>query len=163
MAVANSRDQICLNPDCPDYREINTGNIIKKGFDARATRCSNARPVVYDFLRPKARFIFYNRHLKEEQIILICKLLVERNGIRAIERIMDIHRDTVSDIVEYLARHAREVTNFLIKDVGLTEVQVDEIWSFVKKQKNVDEGDGDADGDCCIYIAKRQIPNFICW
>ena len=34
--------------------------------------------------------VFYNRHLKGEQIILICKLLVERKGIRAIERIMEI-------------------------------------------------------------------------
>ena len=78
--------------------------------------------------------VFYNRHLKEEQIILICKLLVEKNRIRAIGRIMDIHRDTVSDVVEDLARHAREVTDFLIRDVGLTEVQVDEMWSFVKKE-----------------------------
>ena len=36
--------------------------------------------------------VFYNRHLKEDQIIMICKLLVEKNGIRAIERIMGIHR-----------------------------------------------------------------------
>jgi hypothetical protein len=57
-----------------------------------------------------------------------------------------------------LARHARDVTDFLIRDVGLTEVQVDEMWSFVKKkQKNVDEGDSDGDrqGDCGIYIAKK--------
>jgi hypothetical protein len=37
--------------------------------------------------------VFYNDHLTEEQIILMCKLLVKKNGIRAIERIMDIHRD----------------------------------------------------------------------
>ncbi len=79
--------------------------------------------------------VFYNRHLNEEQIIMICKLLVEKNGIRAIERIMEIHRDTVSHVVEDLARHARDVTDFLIKNGGLTEVQVDEMWSFVKKNK----------------------------
>jgi Glu-tRNA(Gln) amidotransferase subunit E-like FAD-binding protein len=66
---------------------------------------------------------------------MICKLLVEKNGIRAIERIMEIHRDTVSDVIEVLARHARDVTDFLIKNVGLTKVQVDELWSFVKKTK----------------------------
>ena len=48
---------------------------------------------------------------------------------------MEIHRDTVSAVVEDLARHARAVTDFLIKDVGLTEVLVDEMWSFVKKNK----------------------------
>jgi hypothetical protein len=66
---------------------------------------------------------------------MICKLLVEKNGIRAIERIMEIHRDTVSDVIEDLARHARDVTDFLIKNVDLTKVQVDELWSFVKKTK----------------------------
>ncbi|KOF08615.1 hypothetical protein AC739_19495, partial [Planococcus glaciei] len=79
--------------------------------------------------------VFYNRHLTEEQIIMICKLLVEKNGVRAIERIMEIHRDTVSDVIEDLARHAREITDYLITNVGLTQIQVDEMWSFVKKNK----------------------------
>jgi len=35
---------------------------------------------------------------------LICKLLVEKNGIRAIERITEIHRDTISDVVKDIAR-----------------------------------------------------------
>ncbi len=48
---------------------------------------------------------------------------------------MEIHRDTISDVVEDLARHAREVTDFLIRYVGLTKVQVDEMWLFVKKTK----------------------------
>jgi hypothetical protein len=65
--------------------------------------------------------VFYNRHLTGEQIVMICKLLVEKNGVRAIARIMEIHRDTVSDVIEDLARHARDVTDFLIKNVGLTK------------------------------------------
>ena len=52
---------------------------------------------------------------------MICKLLVEKNGVRAIERIMEIHRDTVSNVIEDLARHAREVTDYLITNVGLTQ------------------------------------------
>jgi len=79
--------------------------------------------------------ILYNRKLSEDQIILVCKLLVEKNGIRAIERITGIHRDTISDVIKALARHAREVTDFLINDVKLTRVQVDEMWSFIKKNK----------------------------
>jgi len=42
---------------------------------------------------------------------------------------------TILFLCKPLARHAREVTDFLIRDVGLTEVQVDEMWSFVKKTK----------------------------
>jgi IS1 family transposase len=102
--------------------------------------------------------VFYNRHLTEEQIIMICKLLVEKNGVRAIERIMEIHRDTVSNLIEDLARHAREVTDYLITNVGLTQIQVDEMWSFVKKQKKVEQGDAKSDrhGDCWIYTAIKS-------
>jgi len=46
-----------------------------------------------------------------------------------------IHRDTISRLIGDLARQARDVTDYLIKDVGLTNVEVDEMWSFVKKNK----------------------------
>jgi hypothetical protein len=37
--------------------------------------------------------------------------------------------------MQALAEHAREVTDFLIQDVGLTRIEVDEMWSFIKKNK----------------------------
>ena len=38
-------------------------------------------------------------------------------------------------MVSDLAAHCREVTDFLIKDAELTKVEVDEMWSFIKKSK----------------------------
>ena len=63
------------------------------------------------------------------------KLLVEKNSIRSIERITGHHRDTVGNLVSDLAAHCREVTDFLLKDIKLTNVEVDEMWSFIKKNK----------------------------
>lgn len=134
MIEADSGKQVCLNKDCQDYRKRSTGHIIKKGFNARGNQMFQCKSCGVRF--PETRgTIFYNRHLTEEQIIRICTLLVEKNGIRAIERIMKIHRDTVSSVIEDLARHAMEVSSFLITNVGLTKIQVDERWSFVKKKK----------------------------
>ncbi len=134
MTGANPNDQICLNPDCPDYRKKKIGHIIKKGFNAKGNQMFKCKICGVRFPETKGT-VFYNRHLKEEQIIMVCKLLVEKNGVRAIERITGIHRDTISNVIEDLARHAREVTDLLIKNVGLTQIQVDEMWSFVKKNK----------------------------
>jgi len=119
-----------LNKDCQNYRKSNTGHIIKKGFNARGNQMFKCKTCGVRFPDTKGT-VFYNRHLTEEQIILICKLLVEKNSIRAIERITEIHRDTVSKLIKDLAKHAREVSDFLITN-GLTKVQVDEMWSFVK-------------------------------
>jgi len=126
--------EFCSNPDCSDFGKRGAGNIVKYGHDKNGRqrfKCTTCNSI---FVETK-NTVFYYRKLREDQIILICKLLVEKNGIRAIERIMEIHRDTVSSIIEDLARHAREVTDFLLHDVGLTKVQVDEMWSFIKKNK----------------------------
>lgn len=134
MTGADPKKQVCLNENCPDFGRKDTGHIIKKGFNAKGNQMFKCKTCEVRFPETKGT-VFYNRHLTEEQIILICKLLVEKNGIRAIERIMEIHRDTISSVIGDLARQAREVTDYLIKDVGLTKVQVDELWSFVKKNK----------------------------
>jgi transposase-like protein len=131
---ADPQKEFCSNPNCRDYGKRGAGNIVKYGHYKNGRQRFKCKTCGSVFVETK-NTVFYNRKLSEDQIIMICKLLVEKNGIRAIERIMEIHRDTVSAVVEDLARHAREVTDFLIRDVELTEVQVDEMWSFVKKNK----------------------------
>ena len=134
MVKADPKKEFCSNPDCPDRGKRGFGNIVKYGHDKNGKqrfKCTTCGSVYVE----TKNTIFYNRKLPDEKIILICKLLVEKNGVRAIERITGIHRDTVSSIMNDLANHAREVTDFLIKDVGLTKLEVDEMWSFVKKNK----------------------------
>ena len=123
----------CSNKKCNDYKKIGGGNLIRKGFNARRIQMFKCKTCGMRFAET-ANTVFHNRHLTKDEIILICKLLVEKNSIRAIERITEHHRDTVSSLVGDLAKHAREVTDFLIKNVGLTKIQVDEMWSFVKKK-----------------------------
>ncbi len=134
MMGVDPKKQVCLNEKCPDFGRKDAGHITKKGFNAKGNQMFMCKTCGVRFPETKGT-VFYNRHLTEEQIIMICKLLVEKNGIRAIERIMEIHRDTISRLIGDLARQARDVTDYLIKDVGLTNVEVDELWSFVKKNK----------------------------
>ena len=77
----------------------------------------------------------YHRHLSKSEIIKICKHLVEKNGIRSIERITGQHRDTIGKLIEDLALHAEMVNNILLQEVKLEQFEVDEMWTFVKKNK----------------------------
>jgi len=43
MIGPNSKDRICLNPDCLDYRKRKAGNIIKKGFNAKGNQMSKCK------------------------------------------------------------------------------------------------------------------------
>ncbi len=134
MRETELEKQVCLNDKCPDYKKKNAGHITRKGFNNKGNQMYKCKTCGMRFPESKGT-VFYKRHLTDEQIILICKLLVEKNGIRAIERIMEIHRDTISSLIDDLANHAREVTNFLITNIGLSQIEVDEMWSFVKKRK----------------------------
>jgi hypothetical protein len=71
--------------------------------------------------------------LSEDEIINICKHLVEKNGIRSIERITGHHRDTIGRLLEDMAEHAEQMNEYLIKNLGLTSFECDELWSIVKK------------------------------
>lgn len=54
---------------------------------------------------------------------------------RSIERITGHHRDTISRILEDLALHAEVVNDILIQEVELGQFEVDEMWTFIKKNK----------------------------
>ncbi|MDP7264334.1 MAG: IS1 family transposase, partial [Candidatus Thermoplasmatota archaeon] len=61
----------------------------------------------------------YRKHLNKEQVINICKHLVEKNGIRSIERITGHHRDTIGRLLEDLAIHAFSVNDTLLNEIEL--------------------------------------------
>jgi hypothetical protein len=77
----------------------------------------------------------YRKRLSKKEIIGICKHLVEKNGIRSIERITGHHRDTISRLLEDMAEHAELVNEVLLHDIGLSPIEMDELWTTVKKNK----------------------------
>ena len=77
----------------------------------------------------------YRKQLSEDEIINVCKHLVEKNGIRSIERITGHHRDTIGRLLEDMAEHAELMNDYLIENLGLTPFECDELWSIVKKNR----------------------------
>ena len=77
----------------------------------------------------------YQKKLSERKIKAICKELVEKKGIRAVERTLNVHRDTIGNLLKDLAEHALSMTNYMVHDLKLSTYEVDELWTFVKKNK----------------------------
>ncbi len=83
----------------------------------------------------------YRKQLPESEIINICKHLVEKNSIRSIERITGHHRDTIGKLIVDMAEHAAEMNEYLIKTLGLTPLECEELWSNAQKnKKNIEPG-----------------------
>ena len=77
----------------------------------------------------------YRKRLSEKEIINICKHLVEKNGIRSIERLTGHHRDTIGRLLEDMAEHADKVNEMLINDLELGQFELDEFWTTIKKSR----------------------------
>ena len=79
----------------------------------------------------------YRKQLPESEMINICRYLVEKNGIRSIDRITGHHRDTIGRLLEDMAEHAAEMNEYLMKTLGLTPLECDELWSNAQKNKKI--------------------------
>ena len=127
-------DITCQNRTCRYFLKEEGKDIVKRGKNRAGHQqyyCNHC----CKWLVETANTPLYRKQLSEDEIILICKLLVEKNGIRSIERVTGHHRDTIGRLLEDLAEHAEQVNGYLIEDLGLTQFECDELWSTVKKNR----------------------------
>jgi IS1 family transposase len=91
---------------------------------------------------------------KEKQSMAI-HALAEGNSIRSIERMTGIHRDTIMRLGVRVGEACQTLMDEKMRNLELTNVQVDEIWGFIgKKQKEVKKTDNRAEvGDVWTFIA----------
>jgi len=124
----------CQNSKCKYYLKEKEKNIIKRGknhADHQIYKCLHCGKTFSETkLTP-----LYRKRLSEIEITRICKLLVERNGIRSIERITGHHRDTIGTLLEDLAEHAEKVNQTLLHNLSLSQYEMDEFWTTIKKNR----------------------------
>ena len=132
-------DITCQNPNCEHYLIDEEKDIIRRGKNRAGHQqyyCNYCQSCFVE----TANTPLQHKHLSKDEIIQICKLIVEKNGIRSIERITGHHKDTIGRLLDDLAIHAEYVNDFLINDIKLRQFEVDEMWTTVKKQKKIKQG-----------------------
>ena len=125
---------VCQNEKCSHWKKQKGKDIIKRGKYSTGHQryyCHHCRTF---FMETKGTPL-YRKRLSEDEIINICKHLVEKNGIRSIERITGHHRDTIGRLLEDLGKQAGLVNKILIQNIGWGPMELDEMWSFLKKSK----------------------------
>ena len=74
----------------------------------------------------------YRRHISEEELILIGKLLVEKVGNRAMSRITGLTPVTISRVIDAITLHTTGFNALMAGKAGVGQVELDEMWTFVK-------------------------------
>jgi IS1 family transposase len=98
---------------------------------------------------------------KQTQII---SALAEDAGIRAIERMTGVHRDTIMRLGVRVGQGCCRILDRVMRNLTCEYLQLDEIWGFIaKKQKNVKPGEvgvGDAWTFIAIDAKSKAVPCF---
>jgi transposase-like protein len=128
-------DVVCQNPRCTQYLREKDKAIIKKGKHKTTKHQRYLCLHCNTFFMETKGTPLYRKHLTEPEILNICKHLVEKNGVRSIERLTGHHRDTIGILLEDMAEHAQNVSAYLMKNLGLSQYECDEFWTFVKKKR----------------------------
>src|SRR3989338_10619654 len=134
MKKRRKLDVACPNEQCSLFGRKGMLNIVKSGFKENGMRNYQCTPCGRQFVRTTGT-IFYRSRIKRKEAKQIANLLVEKNGIRSIGRVTERNRNTIMRFTDKLARRCKQANEFLLHDVKLGTVEVDEIWTFIKKNK----------------------------
>lgn len=136
MRKARKLDVTCPNGSCRCYGKQGLRNVIRNGKQNNGTQKYKCTECQRNFTRT-VNSPFFRKHLTKNEIMEICKLLAEKNGFRSIARIRGHHLDTIRAIADAIAKHCKKFNDYFIKELKLTPIEVDEMWSFVKKKKKI--------------------------
>jgi len=126
----------CPNEQCKDYGLRGHGNI---GFRGKYGK-NNNRELLYcrtcgkRFAASRASALF-GLHMPAETIQQIIHHAAEGVGVRATARLLGLDKDTVNRVILRAGEHCARVLSGLLTSLQLTEAQLDELWTFVKKRK----------------------------
>ena len=129
---ARKLDVACPKSSCRDYKKVGLRNIIRYGRQPNDTQKYKCTTCGRSFTRT-VNTPFFHKYLKKKEIIQICKMLAEKTSFRAIARITNHHLDTIRSIATAIAKHCKKFNDYFITELKLTPIEVDEMWSFVKK------------------------------
>ncbi len=134
MQVENLNEVACPNPKCECYLKVEGKAIIKRGkYKTGHQRyyCKHCGKFFMDTIGTAV----YHKHLSGDEIKLIYRLFIEKNGIRSIERITGHHRDTISHLIRNTVKN-QKTEEYLVKQIGLTSEECERLWVLLEKKRN---------------------------
>ena len=128
--------QPCPNPDCSHYRLMHRGNIsavstyMTQSGKRRIFRCSECE-------RPFSETrdtVFFDLRTPEEKVIMALKMLLVKVALCDIGFVLGVTEETVLEWLRRAAQKAHEINAHLLRDLPVTQVQLDEMWSFIRRK-----------------------------
>jgi len=136
--------QPCPNSDCSHYRLMNRGNIsaistyLTQSGKRRIFLCSTCE-------RPFSETrdtVFFDLKTPEEKIIMALKMLLVKVALSDIGFVLGVTEATVLEWLRRAAQKAEEINAHLLRELPVTQVQLDEMWNFIRRKHAKEAGPG---------------------
>lgn len=126
------QEQWCDQAACLDRHKIGRGNIRLYGKAERRYRCITCQ---HTFNADQGAF-FETLRTERSVVLDAIGMLGERNSLRAIGRLKHCKPDTVLHWLDLAGQHGAAINAHFFHDLHISQTQIDEQWTFVKKSKN---------------------------
>lgn len=127
--------QYCPNPCCPYYGWVGRGNIRANGHPGgglwRQLQCVACNGY---FLETHGT-LFQGKRVPAELLARVVAALAEGLGIRAVARVFEVDPNTVLTWLVEAADQLQAFSQYLLHDVQVTQVQLDELFAVVSEGK----------------------------
>jgi IS1 family transposase/transposase-like protein len=100
---------------------------------------------------------FAGMYTSPEEAASVLRLMVEGMSIRSIERLTDLHRDTILRVLVHAGEYCERLLQTNVRAVPVHDVQCDEIWGYVwcKEKHNYEERADRGDAYCFVAIERK--------
>ena len=125
----------CPNEACEDFGKRERGNLTRQfaygvNKDRHMLYCKTCK---HRFAETRCT-AFFGSKFSSEEIGAILRTTAEGAGVRATGRILGLDKDAVNRVILKAGEHCVKVLENLLVQLDLTEIQLDELWTFLSKK-----------------------------
>lgn len=129
----------CWNKKCPNYGKKGKGNIFIKEWKGKNQRALLMCKTCKKCFSETHGTPFFGLKTDIDEVAKTLALIPERGGIRATARYTGHKPDSIISWIKLAGVHAKQINDYFLQNLHLTQVQVDEIWSFIKKRRKMSD------------------------
>ena len=126
--------QFCDDPACEKYGLVGEGNIKTHSLVRGQGYCNCCKSKPFSIRKGT---MFFGLRTPIDKIIRVLSLLASGLGQNAVCRQEDVTGDSVRDWIVLASEQVLAFTQYMQRDMELTQVQIDEFWSFIRKKKRI--------------------------
>src|SRR5205807_6108708 len=78
--------------------------------------------------------VFFDLRSSEEKVMMALKMLLVRVDLAGIAFVLDVNPESVLLWLQRAAHKAEQINAHLLRELPVTEVQLDEMWNFIRSK-----------------------------